>query len=253
MSFIKQQHASGMIGLVLVGIAAAVIVRVTLAGGFANYFEPSRSIDSAVIAQLRNVPGNATLLERLEEDFPDQHDDFVAMVGAAARAEGSDDRVMIAAGQWINRFFEAHARDFAAAPRSSLEAVIAAEHDYVASLQRSDEITCGAVVTGTPLDRPLPEALEAKAGKVVAEKIAAIKAGRVDQQMRLAPTPNDREALLTELQARGLNDAQLEVLAGEADPGSISKPMACEMALAFLSAIRAQPEGRRELLIGTMM
>jgi hypothetical protein len=253
MSFLKQEHASGMIGLVVLGIAATLIVRVTLAGGFENYFDPTNRMDEAVQFQLKKVPGNATLLAQLEQDFPDEHDDFVDTVGAAARAEGPDNRVLVAANAWIARFFAAHARDFAAAPDAVLDKVIAAEHAYFADLQKNDEITCGAMVTGTPLDQPLPAALEEKAGALVAAKFAAIKAGRTDQQLRLALTPEDGAAMQAALRERGLVDEQLAVLAGEADPGSISKPMACEMAVALADAIRAQPQGRRSLLVGAMM
>ena len=253
MSFLKQEHASGMIGLVVLGIAATLIVRVMLAGGFENYFDPTNRMEEAVQFQLKKVPGNATLLAQLEQDFPDEHDDFVDTVGVAARAEGPDNRVLVAANAWIARFFAAHARDFAAAPDAVLDTVIAAEHAYFADLQNNDEITCGAMVTGTPLDQPLPAALEEKAGALVAAKFAAIKAGRTDQQLRLALTPEDGAAMQAALRERGLGDEQLAVLAGEADPGSISKPMACEIAVALTDAIKAQPPGRRALLIGAMM
>ena len=253
MSFLKQEHASGMVGLVLLGMAGLLIVRVTMAGGFANFLDPSNRIDEAVMAQLGKVPGNAILLAQLEQDFPEEHGDFVDAVGAAARAEGPDNRVLVAANGWIARFFAAHARDFAAAPEAVLDSVNAAEHALLSDLQRNDEITCGALVTGTPLDQPLPPALEEKAGALLAARFAAIKAGRTDQQLRLALTPEDGAAMNAALRERGLDDAQMAVLAGEADPGSISKPMACDMAVAFTDAIRAQPPGRRALLIGATM
>jgi hypothetical protein len=253
MGFLKQEHASGMVGLVVLGAAALLFVRVTMAGGFENFFDPSNRVDEAVLAQLKKVPGNATLLAQLEQDFPEEHEDFVDTVGAAARAEGADNRVVVAANAWIAGFFAAHARDFAAAPDAVLDKVIAAEQAYYTDLQRNDEITCGAMVTGTPLDRPLPATLEEKAGALVAAKFAAIKAGRTDQQLRLALTPEDGKAMQAALRERGLSDEQLAVLAGEADPGSISKPMACEMAVALTDAIRAQPQGRRALLVGAMM
>lgn len=253
MSFLKQTHASGMVGLVLLGIAASLIVRVTLAGGFPNFLDPASRIDSAVMRQLEKVPGNAILLAQLEQDFPEEYGDFVDAVGAAARAEGPDNRVLLAANAWIAKFFAAHARDFAAAPDATLDSVNAAEYALLADLQRNDAITCGAMVTGTPLDQPLPAALEEKAGALLAAKFAAIKAGRTDQQLRLALTPEDGAAMQAALRERGLTDEQLAVLAGEADAGSISKPMACEMAVALADAIRAQPQGRRALLIGAMM
>lgn len=253
MSFVKQEHASGMIGLVILGVAATLIVRVLMAGGFENYFDPTNRVDEAVQVQLKKVPGNATLLARLEQDFPDEHENFVDTVGAAARAEGAENRVLVAANAWIARFFAAHARDFAAAPDDVLDTVNAAEHAYFTDLQKNDEITCGAMVTGTPLDQPLPEALEERAGALVAAKFAAIKAGRTARQLRLSLTPEDGAAMQKALRERGLTDEQLAVLAGEADPGSISKPMACEMAVALTDAIKAQPQGRRALLIGAMM
>jgi hypothetical protein len=253
MSFLTTKHASGMVGLVLVAVAARMVFGAIEAGGFDNYIYPAGKVDKAVMAELGKFPGNAVLLSQLERDFPDEHDDFVDTVGAAARAAGPDNRVLVAANAWMNRFLAAHARDFAAAPLPALDAVIAAEQAYLEDLQAYDEFVCGAVVTGTPLDRPLTSALEEKAGAMVARQFAAIKAGRVDQQLRLALTPRDREAMNAALRERGLLDDQIKVLSGEADPSSISRPLACELAVKVNDAIRAQPDGRRALLIGTKL
>lgn len=253
MSFVSTKHASGMVGLVLVAVAARMIFGAIEAGGFDNYIYPAGKVDKAVMAELGKFPGNEVLLTQLERDFPDEHDDFAETVGAAARGSGADDRVLVAANAWMNRFLAAHARDFAAAPLPALDAVISAEQAYLEGLQAYDSFVCGAVVTGAPLDRPLTAALEEKAGAVVARKFAAIKAGRVDQQLRLALTPLDREAMNTALRERGLVEEQIKVLAGEADPSSISQPMACELAVTFNDAVRAQPDGRRALLIGSRL
>lgn len=253
MSFLTTKHASGMVGIVLVGLVVRLGFAVAAAGGVENYFFPGRQVDHALMEQLSKFPGNGVLLAQLERDFPDEHKDFVDTVADAARREGPQNRVLVAANLWLNRFFIAHTRDFAGAPMPALDAVLEAERSYLAGLQAYDEIVCGSVVAGAPLDKPLTAPLEEQAGKLVATKLAAIKAGRVDQQLRFALTPKDREALGEALQKRGIVDDQLAVLTGEAPVSSISHEMACELAVTLNDAVRAQPEGRRALLVGATM
>ena len=253
MSFLTAKHASGMIGLVVLGLVARVGFGVVAAGGFNNYFYPAGAVDQEVMAELGKFPGNGVLIAQLEADFPDEYKDFVDKVGKAARAQGPDNQVLVVANSWLGSFLAAHARDFAGAPLPALDAALAAEQTYLAGLQAYDPIVCGAVVTGAPLDKPLTAALEEQAGAVVASKFAAIKAGRTDQQLRFAITPKDREALVGDLKARGLVEDQLKVLSGEADPSSISGELACEAAVTLNEAIRAQPDSRRALLIGAKL
>lgn len=253
MSFLTTKHASGMIGLVVLGLVARVGFGVVQAGGFENYFYPAGAIDKELVAQLGKFPGNGVLIARLEADFPDEYKDFVGKVGKAARAGGGEKQVLLVANRWLGTFLAAHARDFAAAPLPALDAALAAEQTFLAGLEAYDPLVCGAVVAGTPLDKPLTAELEEKAGALVASKFAAIKAGRTDQQLRFAITPKDREALASDLKARGLGEDQMKVLSGEADPSSVSGELACEAAVTLNEAIRAQPDSRRALLIGAKL
>lgn len=253
MSFLTTKHASGMIGVVILGLVARLGFGVVTAGGIDNYFNPRGAVDQELMAELGKFPGNGVLIARLESDFPDEYKDFVDKIGKAARAQGPDDRVLVVANMWLGDFLAAHTRDFAAAPMPALDAVLAAERAYLEGLAAYDELVCGAVVTGTPLDKPLTPALEEQAGALVASKFAAIKAGRTDQQLRFALTPKDREAVAAALKERGLGEDQLKVLSGEADASSISGEMACEAAVKVNEAIRAQPESRRALLIGAQL
>jgi hypothetical protein len=239
-----------MVGLVVLGLVARLGFGVVSAGGIENYFYPAGAVDQAVMTELGKFPGNGVLIAQLESDFPDEYKDFVDKVGKAARGQGPDNRVLVAANAWLNRFLAAHARDFAGAPLPALDAVLAAEQAYLTGLQAYDPLVCGAVVTGAPLDKPLTAALEQQAGTLVASQLAAIKAGRTNQQLRFALTPRDREAMAAALKERGLVEDQMKVLSGEADASSISGELACEAAVKVNDAIRAQPEGRRALLVG---
>ena len=80
-------------------------------------------------------------------------------------------------------------------------------------------------------------------------RIGAIRGGRSDQQLRLKLNPGHWQALDDSLRANGLNDEQVAVVFGEAEPGSIGAPLACEMAIELVRAIRQQPEEPRALLI----
>ncbi|MCL9999220.1 MAG: hypothetical protein NBV68_07550 [Erythrobacter sp.] len=253
MSFLTTKHASGMIGLVVLGLVARLGFGVAEAGGIDNYFNPAGAVDQELMAELGKFPGNGVLIAQLQADFPDEYKDFVSKVGKAARGTGPDTRVLVVANTWLNTFLAAHARDFAGAPLPALDAVLAAEQTYLAGLQDYDPIVCGAVATGAPLDKPLTAALEEQAGALVASKFAAIKAGRTDQQLRCAITPKDREALAGDLKQRGLVEDQMKVLSGEVDPSSISGELACEAAVTLNEAIRAQPDSRRALLIGAKL
>ena len=253
MSFLTTKHASGMIGLVVLGLVARVGFGVVQAGGIDNYFNPRGAVDQEMMAQLGKFPGNGVLIAQLEADFPDEYKDFVARIGKTARAGGGEKQVLLVANTWLGTFLAAHTRDFAAAPLPALDTALAAEQTYLKGLEAYDPIVCGAVVTGTPLDKPLTADLEEKAGAVMASRFAAIKAGRTDQQLRFAITPKDREALAAALKQRGLVEDQMKVLTGEADPSSISGEMACEAAVTLNEAIRAQPDSRRALLIGAKL
>lgn len=253
MSFLTTKHASGLVGVVLLAYVVRLGLGVVAAGGVENYFNPRGAMDQELMAELGRFPGNGVLIAQLEADFPDEYEDFVDKVGKAARGTGPDNRVLVVANSWLGTFLAAHARDFAGAPLPALDAVLAAEQTYLAGLQAYDPIVCGAVVTGAPLDKPLTATLEEQAGALMASKFAAIKAGRVDQQLRFAITPKDREALVGALEERGLMEDQLKVLSGEADPSSISGELACEAAVTLNEAIRAQPDSRRALLIGAKL
>lgn len=253
MSFLTTKHASGLVGVVLLGLVVRLGFAVAAAGGIDNYFYPAGAVDQELMAELGKFPGNGVLIARLEADFPDEYKDFVGKVGKAARRQGPDNQVQVVANTWLNGFLAAHARDFAGAPLPALDAVLAAEQTFLAQLQDYDPIVCGAVVSGAPLDKPLTAGLEEQAGALVASKFAAIKAGRTDQQLRFAITPKDREALATDLKRRGLVEDQMKVLSGEADPSSISGELACEAGVKLNEAIRAQPDSRRALLIGAKL
>ncbi|MBA4009048.1 MAG: hypothetical protein C0486_09755 [Erythrobacter sp.] len=253
MSFLTTKHASGLVGVVLLAYVVRLGLGVVAAGGVENYFNPRGAMDQELMAELGKFPGNGVLIAQLEADFPDEYEDFVDKVGKAARGTGPDNRVLVVANSWLGTFLAAHARDFAGAPLPALDAVLVAEQTYLAGLQAYDPIVCGAVVTGAPLDKPLTATLEEQAGALMASKFAAIKAGRVDQQLRFAITPKDREALVGALKERGLMEDQMKVLSGEADPSSISGELACEAAVKLNEAVRAQPDSRRALLIGAQL
>jgi hypothetical protein len=253
MSFLTTKHASGMIGVVLLGLVVRLGFGVAAAGGIENYFYPKGAVDQAMMAELSKFPGNGVLIAKLEADFPDEYKDFVSKVSKAARVEGAQNRVPVAANAWLATFLAAHARDFAGAPLPALDAALAAEQTLLEGLQAYDPIVCGAVVTGAPLDKPLTAALEEQAGALMASRFAAIKAGRTDQQLRFAITPKDRAALAAALNERGLVEDQMKVLTGEADPSSISGEMACEAAVKLNEAIRVQPDSSRALLIGAKL
>ncbi len=250
MSFANQKTASGMIGFLVIGMVVMLVVRSVLAGGFENVVIPGAALENEIVEQLEAYPGNRVLLARLESDFPRAFDDFSGAMGDAARGPGGEDRVLIAANAWFGNFFASHDRDFAAAPIASLDRVMELEQSFLNSLRDHDEYACANYAKGQAQDKVLPESYDEAAGEIVAARFSAISAGRNDQQLRLGLTPTDYEALEATLRGNGLNDEQIAVVYGEADPASIGAPLACEMALEMVSAIRAQPEERRALLIG---
>lgn len=250
MSFVNQKHASGMIGAVIFGIIGWFAMRAILAGGFENLVIPGAALENEIVEQLEAYPGNEVLLARLESDFPRAYDDFTGAMGDAARGPGPEDRVLIAANAWIGNFFASHDRDFAAAPIANLDQVIQLEQSFLESLRDHDEYACANYAKGQAQDKKLPESFDEAGGEIVAARFSAITAGRNDQQLRLGLTPTDYEAVEATLRSNGLNDEQIAVVYGAAEPGSIGAPLACEMALELVSAIRAQPEERRALLIG---
>ena len=198
------------------------------------------------------VAGNDVLMERLESDFPHEYDDFTDTVGRAAQSSGDGTQVIAAANGWLLRFFASHKRDFAAAPIATLDRVMELEQGFLEALRAHDEFACANYAKGQPQDQPLPEDLDRIGGEIVAARFAAIRAGREDQQLRLALTPEDYEAVEATLRAGGLNDEQVAVVFGASDPSSIGAPLACEMQIELVRAIRAQDlEERRALLIGS--
>ena len=202
------------------------------------------------MTELETVPGNRVIMEQLEADFPRDFDDFSDVVGAAVRSEEPEDRVIVAANNWITNFFANHSNDFAAAPMTNLDAVIDLELGLLQSLKAHDEFACADYAKGEPQDQPLPEELDQEAGAIVAARFSAIRAGRSDQQLRLLATPSDFDALQQTMADRGLNQEQIAVAFGQADSASIGAPLACKMAIELVNAIRDQPEERRALLIG---
>ena len=253
MSFLEQKHASGMVGLVVLAIAGSLIARVLMAGGFENYFIPGKALENEVVEQLEAYPGNDVLLERLESDFPRAYDDLTETIGRAARGPGDENRVLVAANLWVLKFFASHDRDFAAAPIASLDRVMELQQSFLQDLRAHDEYACAAYAKGEPQEQPLPERFDEAGGQIVAARFAAIRAGRIDQQLRLGLNPGHWDALTQTMRENGLNDDQIAVAYGEADPASIGAPLACEMAIELVSAIRAQPEEPRALLIGKYM
>lgn len=251
MGFVQQKHASGMVGLLIVGIVGSLLVRAWWAGGFDNLLIPGKAAENAVVAQMEAYPGNEVLLDRLEADFPRAYDDLTETLGRAARGPGGEDRVLIAANLWVLNFFASHDRDFAAAPIETLDHVMELQQTFLEDLREHDEYACAAFAKGQPQDEPLPESFDIAGGEIIAARFAAIKAGRTDQQLRLGLTPAHWQALVETMRENGLNEEQIAVAFGEADPASIGAPLACEMAIELVSAIRAQPrEEPRALLIG---
>lgn len=249
MAFKDRTPASGMLALVLLAIVGSLVGRVVYAGGFENFFIPGKAEENAIMADLAEYPGNAVFMEELEASFPREYDDFSEAVGRAMRAPGGEDRVVIAANTWVNGFFANHARDFAAAPIDQLDRVMELEQEFLAELRAHDEYACAAYAKGDPFEKPLPDRFDQMSGEISRARIAAIRGGRSDQQLRLKLNPGHWQALDDSLRANGLNDEQVAVLFGEAEPGSIGAPLACEMAIELVGAIRTQPEEPRALLI----
>lgn len=250
MGFLQQKHASTMVGGVLLALVASYGVRVFMAGGVENYFVPGHAEQSAIIDQLATVPGNQVLLDRLAADFPDDYEDLAKTIAKAAQSPGPDDRITIAGSAWIAEFFASHARDFAAAPIASLDLVMEREQQFLEALRAHDEYACAAYAKGAALDQPLSDSFAEISAQITEARFAAIKAGRTDQQLRFALTPADYAAVEATMREKGLSNEQVAVVFGEAAPDSIGAPLACEMAIELVSAIRNQPEGRRALLIG---
>ena len=248
MAFKDQTPASGLVALVLLAIVLSVIGRAIYAGGFENFFIPGKAEENAVMEKLADYPGNAVFMEELEASFPDAYDDLSKALGRAARGPGGEDRVVIAGQAWMNGFFANHARDFAGAPIDRLDRVMELEQEFLGNLRDHDEYACAAYAKGEPFEAPLPEAFDELSGEISSARIAAIRGGRSDQQLRLKLNPGHWQALDDTLRARGLNDEQVSVLFGAAEPGSIGAPLACEMAIELVSAIREQPEEPRALL-----
>lgn len=248
MAFKDRTPASGMIAVVLLAVVGSLVARIVWAGGFDNYFVPGAAQENAMMESLAKYPGNAAFMEELEASFPREYDEFSEAIGQAVRGPGGDDRVVIAGNAWMNRFFANHARDFAASPIERLDKVMELEQQFLGELQAHDEYECEAYSKGLPFEAPLPERFDELSGEISRARIAAIRGGRSDQQLRLRLTPSNWEALEAALRERGLNDAQIAVLFGEAEPGSIGAPLACEMAIELVNAIREQPETPRALL-----
>lgn len=249
MSYSKQTQASGMIGVVVLFLVGSFIARIVFAGGFENYFVPGKAEENALVAELAAYPGNEVLFDQLETSFPRDYDDFTEELARAARGPGGDDRVLIAGTEWIANFFASHTNDFRAAPIARLDAVIELEQALFEQLRDYDEYACAAYAKREPLDQPLPDRFDEASGAVVAARIAAIRSGRTHKELRLALTPEDYAAVDATMRAKGLNDEQIAVVFGEADPATIGAPLACEMQIELIKAIRAQPEERRALLI----
>ena len=250
MSFSDRKSASSMIGVLIFGLVAWLVVRIFWAGGFENFFVPGAALENEIVAELEAYPGNDVLLSRLEADFPKAYEDLKETLGRAARSAGPENRILVAANQWVVRFFASHDRDFAAAPIANLDTVMELEQNFLEALRDHDEYACAAYAKAEPQDRPLPESFDIMGGEIVGSRISAIQAGRGDQQLRLGLSQLDYDALTETLRSNGLNDAQIDVVYGEAEPGSIGAPLACEMAIELVRAIRAQPEEPRALLIG---
>lgn len=250
MSYVKQTHASGMVGLVLLAVAVSWIAKVVLAGGFENLFDPNAASEAALVEELAAYPGNEMLFEQLETSFPDEYEDFTETLGRAARGPGGEDRVLVAGGEWIARFFARHSNDFAASPIEHLDRVITLEQGFFEDLRAHDEYACAAMAKREPLDQPLPQKFDTAGDAILAARFAAIRGGRSNQQLRFKTTPEDYAAVEATMRGNGLNDEQVEVAFGVADPASIGAPLACEMQIELIRAIRAQPEESRALLIG---
>ena len=250
MAFSDQKHASGLIGVVILGIVGSLIVRIFWAGGIENFFDPELALGNEVIEQLEAYPGNEVVFERLEEDFPDAYQDFTLTLSRAAQMEGPEDRVLIAGNNWINMFFASYAEDFKAAPLPALDNVMALEAQFLRDLKAHDEFACAFYARNEPQDQPLPESFDEASAEIVTARFDTILAGRRDQQLRLGITPSMYEAVEQTMRDKGLNDEQISVVFGEAEPGTIGAPLACEMAIELVDAIREQPDDARALLNG---
>lgn len=236
--------------MLILGIIVTVCIRAFNAGGFENLLIPAKKLENELAAEMATYPGNDVLFEQLEAKFPDSYDRFTETLANAARAPGPEDRVVVAGNAWIMRFFAAHEEDFSAAPLDQLDRVMELEKAFYEDLRGHDEFACASYAKGEPLDTVLPERFDIAGGEIVAARLEAIQGGRLDQQLRFALTPTDYEALEATLRGNGLNDEQVAVVFGTADPASIGAPLACEMQIELITAIQAQPDERRALLIG---
>lgn len=250
MAYTDQKLPHKMLGVFLLVVVVGMAIRYFVAGGFIEYYSPDKRLENDIAAELEKQPGGAMLLARLEADFPDRHDDLLETLTRAAKADGPPDRIGKAANQWIAGFFANHENDFKAAPIESLDKVIDLEAKMLATMQSDYPEICTDYAYGVPQKMALPEDIRTVSDTIMDARFAAIKAGRVDQQMRLALTPPDFEALNKTLVAQGTNAEQLAYIDGSSDGIDLSDEEACGAAVNLVSAVRAQPEYQRALLIG---
>ncbi|MEO1729853.1 MAG: hypothetical protein AAFR64_03860 [Pseudomonadota bacterium] len=250
MAFTDRPSTEKVLGGVFLAVILGWAIRFVLAGGVIEYFDSNKRIENEIAAALSKEPGTESVLRRLESDFPDKYDEFLATLSNRLNQDQSANRVAPTAVTWIRSFFASHENDFGFAPMPQLDAVIDWEQQFIAKLADENVASCDAYAIGLPLEEQPSLEVRELGAKAVEARFDAIRAGRKDQQMRLKLNPTDFEAVAVSLAEKGATRDQIEFAFGDLNGAVLDEGVPCKSLQMLLETIIEQPEERRALLIG---
>jgi hypothetical protein len=254
MSFLNQKSAASMVGIVLLVIATSYGVRIAMAGGFAEFLDPSERLETQLENALSENPGYLAAMQAMETEYPEDYDDFLEAMTRTVQTGGDEAAMVTAGNRAIGQFLNDRRRDFVDAPSASLAAARKAERALLVGLQAESPVACGDYIFGTiqPAD-PLSPKANKLLGDAVAAKVRAMGAGRRDRQMRFGVTPMDVDALAKAMQDGGASKAQVDALLREGDIAQLTDEQQCDAAARMMAALDTLPVDSADLLTGALL
>ncbi|ANU08636.1 hypothetical protein [Paraurantiacibacter namhicola] len=255
MSFASRTSPSQLIGVIIGLIVCGLIVRMVMAGGVEEFFNPTKQVENEIEAAMKSRPGDLAIIQAIETHFPEEYEAMLENMAEAAMGQQSGEAVADAGSSELARFMARHPNDFAAAPDEALSVVLQHEGTLLDGLLAQDPVLCSDYIMGRmQVDDPLPDSVLQLIGQSAASKVKAMAAGRADQQLRFKTTPADLAALGETMRVRGASELQVSMFLSDSGAAeALDDIQRCEGAIHLVKGIEQQTAGRRALLVATFL